>query len=283
MVIYFDVLLAVNWVIDFLLLHAEARLLRIPRRGWRLVLGSAAGAACCAVVLLPDLPAWASVAIKAGMALGMVAIAFGRRQLWRRTAVLFVLSAAVAGVAMAVWWLAAPQGLTVVNGVVYCDIPPLLLIALTGAAYAAMCLFTRLTRARSMPGGEWTLTVERGGRTACLRALYDTGNELAEPFSGAPVAVADYAALAGLVDAAWREGLPPGARAVPFSSVGGSGFLPAFRPDRLTLCRNGREWDVTGAFVAVSAQPLTGEYGALIGPHLTTNVQLSDRKEWSPT
>ena len=44
-VIYIDVLLALNLWIDFILLLATARILRLPRRRWRMVLGALLGAA----------------------------------------------------------------------------------------------------------------------------------------------------------------------------------------------------------------------------------------------
>ena len=42
-VIYIDVLLALNLWIDFILLLATARILRLPRRRWRMVLGALLG------------------------------------------------------------------------------------------------------------------------------------------------------------------------------------------------------------------------------------------------
>ena len=45
------------------------------------------------------------------------------------------------------------------------------------------------------------LTVTLCGKSAQLRALCDTGNELTDPVSGRPVAVAGYAA--------WRRYCPP--------------------------------------------------------------------------
>lgn len=275
MVVYLDVLLAVNWVIDFLLLHAVARLTRTPCRGGRLVLGAAVGAACCCVVLLPPLPAVLSVLLKAAGALAMVVVGFrfaGWGMLLKRAAVLFVLSAAFAGVAMAAWWLAAPDGLQVINGVVYYDIPPLLLIALTAASYGLLCLWGRWTRRREPMGRTYRLRLTYNGKTAQVTALFDSGNGLAEPFSGAPAAVAEYRAVAALLSPEWEPSrrLPPtGARLIPFSSVGGSGLLPAFRPDCLTVIGEEGEWDVTGAWVAVCDRLGNGNYGALIGLELT--------------
>ncbi len=274
-VIYLDVLLAVNWVIDFLLLHATARLTHTPTRGRRLVLGAAVGAASCCVVLLPALPAPLSVACKAAGALAMTAAAFrwcGVGALLRRTAVLFVLSAAFAGAAMALWVFVAPTGLQVVNGVVYYELSPLLLIALTAVSYGLLCLAGRFMRRREPAGRSYRLRIVYHGHTAEVAALYDSGNGLIEPFSGAPAVVADYAAVAAVLSPAWepsRRTPPPGARLIPFSSVGGDGFLPAFRPERLTVCGEEGEWDVSGAYVAVCDGLGGGDHGALIGTALT--------------
>ena len=53
-VIYIDVLLALNLWIDFILLLATARILRLPRRRWRMVLGALLGAATSCLIFLPD-------------------------------------------------------------------------------------------------------------------------------------------------------------------------------------------------------------------------------------
>lgn len=113
-----------------------------------------------------------------------------------------------------------------------------------------------------------------GGRTAAVRALYDSGNSLTELFSGSPVAVVRRAALESVLPAEVREALrDPAAfvsgeagagnggaaaavrsrlRLVPFRSVGGDGLLPAFRPEHLTVvAENGANRDATGAYVAV--------------------------------
>lgn len=282
MVLYLDVLLAVNWVVDFLLLHATARLLRTPCRGWRLVLGAAVGAAGCCVVLLPTLPTALSVLSKAVIALAMCAVAFrwrGVRGWLRGAVVLFVLSTALAGVAMAVWVFAAPAGLQVINGVIYYDLSPLLLIALTALSYGLLCLVSRWTRRREPVGRTYRLRITHGDRTVEVAALYDSGNGLVEPFSGAPAVVAAYPAVAPLLPPEWNPAAkrpPDGARFIPFSSVGGAGLLPAFHPRRLQVCGAEGTWDVSGAYVAVCDRLGQGEYGALIGTALTERKEKID-------
>lgn len=148
-VIYLDVLLALNLFIDFLLLLATARLLRLPYRRWRLVLGALAGAASACLIFLPDLSALAAAGLKLLAAGILLLIAFAWRGLWsyiKTLTVFFVSSTLFAGVAAALWFFAAPQGFYVVNGVVYYDVPPLLLVFLTVVSYGALCLFDRFVR-----------------------------------------------------------------------------------------------------------------------------------------
>ncbi len=257
MILYLDILFVTNWGMDFLLLHGTARLLRIPRRGGRLVAGAAVGALTACAVLLPPMAAWLSVAYKAVAAWLTVgtAFGFGGRAVWRRCGVFFLLSAAAAGVAVALCFLFAPQGLAVVNGVVYCDMSPLLLVGCTAVSYFLFCLYDRLMTHRRVTGHTYALRMQHGGETVTLPAFYDSGNCLREPFSGAAVAVVPYGLVQRWLSPAWNPacaGLPRGARPVPYTSVGGRGVLPAFCPERMWVVCDGEEREVTGCFAAVS-------------------------------
>ena len=291
-VIYIDVLLALNLFIDFLLLAATARVLRLPIRRWRMVAGALIGAASACLVFLPDPPAPLSLLIKLLSAAAIVAVAFrwnGPAAYIKRITVFFIISTVFAGLAFALWFFAAPAGFYVVNGVVYYDVPPLMLVALTLASYGAMCLYDRFTRKKAPAGGEYRLTVDVGSGPVTLRALYDSGNRLTEPFSGSPVIVVRAGALLTAlpddwrraVEAAGRGELPAASdaagggtatavrarlRMVPYHSVGGMGMLPAFRPVRVAAVAPGRgERDLTGVFVALCTDLGRGDYDALIG------------------
>ena len=122
------------------------------------------------------------------------------------------------------------------------------------------------------------MEVTLSSRSVAFTALSDTGNELHEPVSGAPVITADAAALAPLLppgteltgdaetdfqllaeDAALRARL----RLIPYAAVGvDAGLLLALRPDRITL--NGKTAGMH--FVALSPNRLCadGEYQAVI-------------------
>lgn len=278
-VIYIDVLLCLNTFIDFLLLSATARLLHLPHRRIRVVAGSVIGALCAAAaILLPKLPLWGTLCLLCGGAAVMVRTAFrflSLRAFLQQTGTLFGLSSLFAGVSYMLWLLVAPDGFTVVNGTVYYDVPPLLLIVMTLISYAAITAYDRLRERRLRTQQEYRLTVRHGGVEVSLRALYDTGNRLTECFSGSPVAVVRRDAVVAVLPKEWDAALAGNAsqaaiavriRLIPFHSVGGSGVLPAFRPDKITVRTiDGSRRVVDGGYIAVTDALWRGEYDALIG------------------
>lgn len=287
-VIYIDVFLALNLFIDFLLLSATARILRVPRKRGRLVLGALVGAASCCLVLV-DLPPAPSVVLKLGSAALLIRIAFRWRDpkaYIKQLGVFLVASAVFAGVSFAIWYFAAPKGFYVLDGAVYYNVSPLILVALTVVSYLALSLYDRFTHKTVAAGTDYRLTLQAGGNEVTLRALYDTGHHVTDVFSGSPVALVRYEALEPCLSEELREAVagamhrdsfsPAGSgvatavrtrlRMIPFHSVGGTGLLPAFCPSAARLTGiGGRETDVSGIYVAACGAIGRGEYDAIIG------------------
>lgn len=297
-VIYIDVLLALNLFIDFLLLLATVRLLRLPAKRWRLVLAALFGAGCSCLIFLPDLPLPLSALIKLAAAAVLLRIAFPWYGIWsyiKQLTVFVIVSTIFAGLAFALWFFAAPEGFYVVNGIVYYDVSPLMLTFLTVLSYGAIWVYDRATRRQAPDNRVFRLLLDTGAGEVTLHALHDTGNGLTDVFTGSAVVVVRRGAIEAVLPDDLREALDRGLagdvpsdgtaggadsggtavavrrhmRLIPFHSLGGGGLLPAFRPDHLRLLsQTGACRDITGAYVAVSAQWGRGEYDALIGSDL---------------
>lgn len=284
MILYVDILLCLNLFIDFLLLCGTARVLHLPRKRVRMIAGAAVGALSSLVILLPPLPFWLTACIRVLCAAAMVAAAFPFRGIaayLRNTLVLFIVSAIFAGVCEALWLFAAPSGLFVQSGVVYYDVPPLLLIILTTVAYGGLCLYERLTVKRVARHAAYRIMLCENGKTIALTAMLDTGCHLCEPFSGAPVILVKRSLVSAMFDSRiLADGKTAPVRYIPFSALGGEGILPAFRPARVTVYVNERAFDVSGAWVAATDALVHDEYDALIGPALVDRLPLhQNRKE----
>lgn len=274
MVIYIDILLALNWWIDFLLLLAVRRAMGGGARSWRLALGALVGALSCFTLFLPPMSVWLSLLIRLLAAALMVTVAFRRRswQDWgRRVLLLFALSAGLAGLCGALYFFLAPQGFYVFNGVVYYSVPPLLLVALTVVCYGLLWLSEQLLRRRAPKEHLFRVRLTHEGRTVTFPCLYDSGNHLVEPFSGRPVLVVERGVAEELLPVPPSvEDMPAqtGWRLIPYDTLGGSGLLPAFLTDSATVLRRDTEHRLPECYVAVCERLGRGEYSGLMGSEL---------------
>lgn len=288
-VIYLDVLIALNIFIDFLLLSATARVLRLPYRRGRLIAGALFGGACSCLILLPDSYSVLLFALKLVSAMLIIRFAFRWQSflLYIKQCAVFLVSAALfAGLAYALWFFAAPSGFYVVNGIVYYNVSPLLLTALIVVCYLAVSVYDRFTHKKIAPQYDFHLLIDFGCGTADLRALYDTGHHVTDVFTGVPVIIVDYKAAepylsrellaavrtalfsAGehLPDASVETAVKARIRMIPYRTINGTGLLPAFRPSRITLLtEQGIRKDISGTFIAVSKVLARGEYQAILG------------------
>ncbi len=268
-VVYIDVLLIVNLWVDFLLLLATARVLHLSYNRKRLFLGAVLGAAASFLLFLPPLPWWGALALRLGGTVLIAVVAFPRttcRRFFVTVFVFFVLSAGFAGVATMLWYIAAPNGLLVINGVVYYDAPASLLIVFTAFSYIAICIYEYVTRRRAPRGRMYTLFIYHNEKAVVCRCLYDSGCTLREPFSGKAAVVAEQNAVKDILPPEFCDEGAIGMRLIPFRTLGGEGVLSAFQPQRMEMCdKKGNRWNVSGCYLAVSEQLNGEEYTALCG------------------
>ncbi|MCI8477932.1 MAG: sigma-E processing peptidase SpoIIGA [Oscillospiraceae bacterium] len=279
MTIYIDELFLLNFVVDYLLLLAAARLSGAVIHRLRLAAGAALGAAYAAVVFFPALGFLLHPLCKAGAAVLMVLVGFGGcRHLLRTALVFFGVSAAFGGGILALELLGG-QRLTLG---VFSSALDLKLILLSAAG--CYVLLSLVFRRSAQHGGQEILpaVLTLGERRIALSALVDTGNTLTDPLTNRPVMVAEGEKISPLFPAGQAPGpaalrdpvsalehLPPGVnrrrfRLLPYQAVGVEcGMLLALRVDRVKV---GRE-DYGSILVALSPNRLTdgGGYSALIG------------------
>lgn len=216
MKVYADGVMAINFLVDFLLLLGTNRLMGFPTEGKRLAAASLLGALYSGVCLLPDFRFLGDTLWRI-ISLGLMgSIAFGwSRSAVQRCGVFLVLSLALGGFA-----LLLGQG----NA-------EALFVASLG-----LWLLCRLSFEVPPGSREYVpLEILNGGRSVKLTALRDTGNTLRDPISGEQVLVigADAACtltglrpeqLAAPLETAASGGLR-GLRLIPYRAVGQSGGM----------------------------------------------------------
>lgn len=293
--VYADVLFCVNFFIDFALLAVTARILKRRVTGLRLTLCAALGAAYSVAVFFPQLTLLAALGIKLLFSAALTLAAFGARTAagyFKALGVFYAVSFGFGGAVFGAYSLIEPNGVVISNDAVYVDVDPLFLFMLIGGSYCAVWIFSRLLPKRSER--HVRVLLRAGGRTAALNALYDSGNGLTEPISGAPVLIAEYAAVARLIPKQARpafRGLPcreaaewgHGYRLIAARGVFGEATLPAFRPDEAKVVSGGAEYVTDELFVAVVCRQLSsdGRYDSLAGDGLLRGVPAEKPKKRS--
>lgn len=282
LVIYLDVLAAVNGAVDYLLLLATARLAGLFPARRRLVGAAAAGAALAVLSVLPgEQSALGPVlALLGGVLLPALAFGFDRTLLPRLTVLFFLTAGACAGIVLALaGWTGA---LLRVGAAYYLDVPLRVVLPAALLCFAAANALFRGGAGKN--GGERPseiVALTWGERTARFLLLCDTGADLCDPLTGRPALLLDRTAAARLLPesltptlralradnaAELLAALPPGEarrfRLLPYRAVGQpAGLLLAFRPDRVV--RGGKDCDLLAALLP---EPVAGgRYDGLIG------------------
>lgn len=286
MVVYLDVLLAVNWVIDYFLLLLSMRFLQISVRRRRILLGSGLGALTSLTIFLPVALSGVAFAVNLAASVAIVWASFGGnnwRMLLKALFCFYGMSFIFAGIMTALWYFAAPKGLLVKNGVVYYNISPGLFILITFVTYLVLRLAQKITNKRPGISRFAGVTVSVDGNQARLRGIIDTGNSLIESLSGTPVVVVEYEAVRQLFPPLVKNAFDgsgktiPGEelgwqkrfRMIPFSAVAVKGMLPSFRADWIQVEEDGKNQERKNVYIAVCNQKLSdGQYQALINPDI---------------
>lgn len=281
-VIYADILAAINFGVDYLLLAATIRLAGIPLIRRRIAGGAGLGAFYAVLTILPIGTFAGSLPIKAAAGLGMVRIACGKRSA-RQTMKLFLLFLLVAfgfGGCTSAFYFMTGTCLTQ-NGVYYLEVPlPIVLSACILAYVLSGLLFQGQAKHGAIQDSVEQVSITAFGKQQEFRLLLDTGNDLTDPMSGKPVIIleresmtklfpvelqfltevseADASALFYRIPRQYRSTFS----LLPYTAVGTSGgLLLAFRPQKIE--RQGRRYE---ALAAISPQKIArGRYEGLIG------------------
>ncbi len=244
MIIYVDVLLAVNLYINYFLIRGAALLLRRSVTIRRCIFASFIGAVIALVIFLPDLPFLISAAIKMACSIVIVSIAFGKvkpPEMIINTLCFLVISFVYAGLMLALWVFAAPFGMFYRNGTVYFDIPLLAIAIFTVLAYAVIRFVHYIMSKRRISAAATEITLISQGNEIKLEGMADTGNSLCDPFSGKPAIICNIAYISSIVPSniiSYLNGdidVIEGLRLVPYSTIMGESLIPVFFADRILI------------------------------------------------
>ena len=280
---YVDVLLVVNFVVNFLLLRLTAAALGRTVGALPLSLGALAGALGALSIFL-RFSSWAVwLFFRILVAAVMVRLALpweGVRRWAKGVFCLMGVSFLFSGAMVALFLALKPDGMLISQGVFYLELSASALLGASVLCYLLACGFERLLLRRAPSALRCEVMIDGEGGMSSFFALIDTGNSLVEPFSRKPVILCEPTAVARSMPAllsAQRGDSPAEGkiRYIFYRSVGGPGMLPAMEPPLLLLRVGEEEWRrIEGVYVAVTDVPLeAGDCRAILNPEVLDRVR----------
>lgn len=298
MVVYVDVLFAINLLADWLTLESAAQVGGFGKGRGRMAAGAFLGAAYGVLAVVG--PNWLSGGlVKLLWGTAMTAAALGWPNLrggLQRLLATWVCSGIFGG-AMLFWqavfrWempRTAAAGVLVMEQGFWATAAELVLTRLLFSLVAQ-----QVKREKIREEGIHMVKIVRGDRTCILKGLVDTGNSLRDGKTGYPVAVTGYPSVKGLFSEEERQALQvllgmkygnftgeDDFRLVSYTTVNRQGLMPVFQPDGFYVERDGVYEQVEQVVIGVGQQQVScdGGYDMLLQLQLLTEKGKGDRRD----
>lgn len=283
--------MATNYIINLLLLLCCAKILAIKINQKKIVAASLFASTCSLSIFLPYLGSAGEILLKICTCaiITRIALPYINIKIYlQHIFVFFCVSFIFAGIILGLWFVFSPNWLTYYNGFVYFNISSITLIISSTAAYIILHLINRIFNKNKIVQNICTVEIHINKKFCTLNALIDTGNNLCEPFSGTPVIVC---CLMDLIDI-----LPENIiniikednikdvkinnfRLIPYGSVGKSGVLPAFMPDKIIIKEKTKTRYIFDVYIALEKNKIgTPEYSCILNPKLSVAYTTSSVK-----
>lgn len=308
LVVYIDLIFAMNLLIDASLLLVTAWMRKQKIIIWRIAVSAAVGAMYVVMMFLPELTFMYTFLVKFLFSVVMLWIAFGFGSLQnylRNMGAFYIVNFTAAGGILGVHYLLQDAG-EIWSGIWYSASGGLGFSLKIGSLFTFVCFFAVLlwfkrvmaARRRQEKISSFFAEVEvRVGDSAvsCV-GLIDTGNQLSDPLSRLPVMVMEASLWEKVLPPSYRGKLvnenadnlilewteaedfpwPERLRLVPYRGINkGTQFMLALKPDEVTVKLEGREHRSTKVLIGLDGGRLSAEgtYRAIVHPALVEGTE----------
>lgn len=267
--VYIDVLLVLNFYIDYFLLYINGKLCRIKNKASKLIIASLIGAISSLYILLPLNSQLGGFIYSAIISVILSLIAYGRQNIFKNSAVLYILNCLFNGICLLIWSLTKDKHFIINNNIIYFDLSPLVLIVSTIVIYLAITAFKRYFGYK-ITQNHCKVTIEYNSNSISINCLIDTGNLLKDVITEKPIIVINKECSYSLLniknlDINQLYSLN-GFRLVPIKSISSDGILVSFKADKI-IASVEKKLLVIDGYVAISENEITSGYQGIIGAY----------------
>lgn len=294
--VYFENVLIINLLLNYLILWLTARFANLNVGKKRIFAGALVGAAYSFMLLIPYLGSWVNMVTKFMVSLLMIAIAFWPLQLrkfWQGVISMYLVTFLLGGTIFGLGYFL--QDSNFIGYFRTIDVITDNLIFILAFVVIAYWIFGRMLQSfvnnnRIQDFLKTVITINFAEKSLQVDALLDTGNHLRDPISRYPVIVVEYEAIKELMPAEVSVALSKGShelqdlfevientdlatsfRVIPFKSLGeDNGLIVGFLPQKLTVHKGETNIDISEVIIGIYHRRLSpnGNYRALLHPEI---------------
>jgi stage II sporulation protein GA (sporulation sigma-E factor processing peptidase) len=297
MIVYFDVVVIVNLIMNFLILYFVAIILKLEKNYLRLLFGAAFGCIFLLSMFSEKLMALESLPVKFAISLIMIIISFKPKTFtsFIKTTVFFYIVSFMVGGGVFGFFYFFRQHETFYNDISLLNdisLPWWILLVSSVILFLFLKFFWPLIyKILSRDSLLVPLTICFNNNTKEIKAFIDTGNDLCDPISNYPVIIVELDAIEGIFGEKLKsclklkpeeclqkigEVLPSSEwatrfRVIPFESIGKTrGLMIGFKPDMVKIVFDNKILETQNVIIGIYERALSpdGTYRALLNPDL---------------
>ncbi len=275
MVVYADVLIFLNTIVNYYIVALTAKVCRVNKKWYRFVFAAFVGALFSLYIFLPKLNFILELVIKLVCSAAVVLIGFGFeniKKFTRRSVIFYLISFLYAGLMLALWSIFKPNGMVIHNSVVYFNISPFTLIVLSAVFYVALVIFKRIYSQKNSTVKYCEIEIFCEDNSVKTDAIIDTGHSVGDLFSDSEIifiSVSKAKKIFSVTDPLFLdEKMKKRYRAIPCKTVDGTAVLDAFRCDKAVVLSGGEKYESHFPIVAISKHINSSDYSAIISPEI---------------
>jgi len=274
LVVYADVLIVLNIIVDYFLLKISSCILRVKIKIRRILAASFLGGLFSLYIFFPKSHPLAEIFVNISASFVISFVCFGFKNFkffLKSSGIFFGVTCLYGGVMMALWQMFKPGGMVINNSVVYFNISPTVLIGFTVLGYFAYLFFSKIFASSAKLADRCEITIFADSKSVGATAIIDTGNSISDMFNKSEIIIADKAilkALFGNLNLEINVSLRSRYRKIPCSTVSGVDLLDGFRCDSAKVFYGGRAISLEKPIVAIAKADLKENYSAILNPKI---------------
>lgn len=275
MIVYADILIILNVLVDYFLLQATAKFIGRKVKLWRMILGSFLGGLFSLYIFMPKSHVFIEFCVRIISCSAIAFSVFGFinfKGFLKSAGVFFGINCLYAGIISAFWKIFKPRGLVINNSVVYFDISAITLVISTVIFYFLFIFISKMFVSSGKMSEKCAVTILAVGNKSCFTAIIDTGNSVSDVFGNSQIIIVDRAVFYQLFGELQNEYLKNRYRVIPINTVSGGDVLEGYRCDYAELIRDKEKIYLKNPIIAISKTSFSEDYLGIVNPKIFRNV-----------